>query len=465
MTLLVPFLISPESDIEEAYKIQETFYNNFPDIDITFENRFCSQTILLNKLVDILNEYDKNKNLLCYVVMDNIKNMNFLTKIVNLNTTKLVISNDLNNISISLLLAKVASLKNIIYTCSIDEFYNNQKNQIRIMDINEKYKNFEIDDEEYDIKKNNEKCNLNIQKVLWKKGKVRHVYELSDENNLILSATDRLSAFDRQICEIPFKGAVLNNISRWWFNKTRFIVPNHFIQQLNESDILVEKCIPFKIEFVVRAYITGSGSTSMWKNYNDGSRYYCGHELPEGLVKNQKLKEIILTPTTKGIRDEIISSEDIISEGYMTEKEWNTCADYALKLFRFGQTEASNKGLILVDTKYEFGKTKNGTIKLIDEIHTPDSSRYWFKHSYAERFKNNLEPESFDKEVMRRWIKERYNPYDLDVDINISEEIKNKVMRKYMELYEIITGEKTNFYENKFFRPLLKRKSLYKLLR
>ena len=127
MKLLVPFLIS---DIEEAYKIQEIFYNNFPDIDITFENRFCSQTILLNKLVYILNEYDKNKNLLCYVVMDNIKNMNFLTKIVNLNTTKLVISNDMNNISISLLLAKVASLKNIIYTCSIDEFYNNQKNQI-----------------------------------------------------------------------------------------------------------------------------------------------------------------------------------------------------------------------------------------------------------------------------------------------------------------------------------------------
>ena len=157
--------------------------------------------------------------------------------------------------------------------------------------------------------------------------------------------------------EIPFKGAVLNNISRWWFNKTWFIVPNHFIQQLNESDILVEKCIPFKIEFVVRAYITGSGSTSMWKNYNDGSRYYCGHELPEGLVKNQKLKEIILTPTTKGIRDEIISSEDIISEGYMTEKEWNT-SWLCFEAFRFGQTEASNKGLILVDTKYEFGKKK-----------------------------------------------------------------------------------------------------------
>ena len=136
-----------------------------------------------------------------------------------------------------------------------------------------------------------------------------------------------------------------------------------------------------------------------------------------------------------------------------------------MKLFRFGQNEASNKGLILVDTKYEFGKTRNGTIKLIDEIHTPDSSRYWFKHSYSERFKNNLEPESFDKEVMRRWIKERYNPYDLDVDINVSEDIKNKVMRKYMELYEIITGEKTNFYENNFFKPLLKRKSLYKLLK
>ena len=285
MKLLVPFFISPESDIEEAYKIQETFYNNFPEIDIDFENRYCSQTILLNKLIDILNEYSKNENLLCYVVMDNIKNNNFFKKIVNLNTTKLVISNDMSNISISLSLAKVASLKNIIYTSSIDEFYNNQKNKIRIMDINEKYKNFQIDDEEYDIKKNNEHINLQIQKVLWKKGKVRDVYELSDENNLILSATDRLSAFDRQICEIPFKGAVLNNISRWWFNKTRFIVPNHFIQQLNESDILVEKCIPFKIEFVVRAYITGNGSTSMWKNYNDGSRYYCGHELPEGLVK------------------------------------------------------------------------------------------------------------------------------------------------------------------------------------
>lgn len=286
------------------------------------------------------------------------------------------------------------------------------------------------------------KTNNQMNRKLIHKGKVRNIYLTENEDEIILSASNRLSAFDRNICNIPFKGSVLNNVSTYWFNKTENFVPNHLIKQLNETDILVKRTKPILIEFVVRGYITGTGNTSMWKNYNEGCRNYCGHKLPEGLIKNQKLPEILITPTTKGEHDELISKEEIINRNIMSEDEWLICSNYAIRLFKFGQEEALKNGLILVDTKYEFGRTEDGNIILIDEIHTPDSSRFWFHHSYKELFNNRLDPEAIDKEIIRKWIRKNYNPYNLKEEIIIPEEKKELVMRRYIQLYEIITNQK-----------------------
>jgi phosphoribosylaminoimidazole-succinocarboxamide synthase len=176
--------------------------------------------------------------------------------------------------------------------------------------------------------------------------------------------------------------------SNWWFNLTKDLVPNHLIASPHPNVTICKRCTVFPVEFVVRGYITGSTSTSMWTNYAKGVRNYCGHLLPEDLQKNQKLSHVMLTPTTKDdTHDELISAEEIISSGRMTQQEWETCRDYALKLFEFSQQVALTRGLLLVDTKYEFGRDiETGEILLIDEIQTPDSSRYWLAHSYEERF-------------------------------------------------------------------------------
>ena len=236
-----------------------------------------------------------------------------------------------------------------------------------------------------------------------KTGKVRDQYKLEDKIALI--TTDRQSAFDRVLASIPFKGQVLNLTSAWWFEKTKRIIPNHVLDIPDPNVTLAKKCTVFPIEFVVRGYITGSTSTSLWTVYNNGDREYCGNTLPEGLKKNQKLDENMLTPTTKEEHhDRPISPKEIVEEDWMTKEDWEYCSKKALELFAFGQETALKNGMILVDTKYEMGKDSNGEIVLIDEIHTPDSSRYWIAESYNDRIKNNQEPQNIDKEFLRLWF-------------------------------------------------------------
>lgn len=217
------------------------------------------------------------------------------------------------------------------------------------------------------------------------RGKVRDVY--TTDKFIVMVATDRQSAFDRQLASIPFKGQVLNQTSKWWFDKTSHIVPNHALAFPHPNVTIGKKCEVFPVEFVMRGYLTGSTSTSIWTNYQRGVRRYCGHTLPDGMVKNQRLWQNLLTPTTKDdSHDELISAEEIIATGRMQQRDWEQCAKYAEELFAFSQTVAAEKGLILVDTKYEFGKDGSGNIVLVDEIQTPDSSRFWLADTYELRF-------------------------------------------------------------------------------
>lgn len=217
-------------------------------------------------------------------------------------------------------------------------------------------------------------------------GKVRDVYRT--DALVVMVATDRQSAFDRQLASVPFKGQVLNLTSKWWFEKTAHIAPNHTIAYPHPNVTVGKKCAVFPVEFVMRGYMTGSTSTSIWTNYAKGVRQYCGHLLPEGLMKNAKLERNLLTPTTKDdAHDELISAEEVVSSGRMSRGDWEVCARYSEELFAFSQRVVAEKGLILVDTKYEFGKDEGGKIVLVDEIQTPDSSRFWLADSYDLRMK------------------------------------------------------------------------------
>ena len=273
-----------------------------------------------------------------------------------------------------------------------------------------------------------------------KLGKVRDQYDLGDK--IVLITTDRQSAFDRVLAAIPFKGQVLNQTSVWWFNQTANIVPNHLIATPDPNIIIAKKCSVFPIEFVVRGYITGSTKTSLWTVYNSGDREYCGNILPEGLIKNQKLKNNMLTPTTKDEHhDQPIAPDEIVSEGWMTHEEWEYCSSVALKLFSFGQQQATKHGLILVDTKYEMGRDEDGNIVLIDEIHTPDSSRYWINESYEARMAAGKEPQNIDKEFLRLWFVEHCDPYK-DAELPPAPtDLVIELSSRYIYLYETITGE------------------------
>ena len=271
-------------------------------------------------------------------------------------------------------------------------------------------------------------------------GKVRDQYEL--DNKIALITTDRQSAFDRVLASIPFKGQVLNLTSAWWFDQTKDIIPNHVINIPDPNVTIVKKCEVFPIEFVVRGYITGSTSTSLWTVYNNGDREYCGNALQEGLVKNQALDTNMLTPTTKEKHhDRPISPDEIISEGWMTQKDWDYCSHIALKLFAFGQGKAIQNGMILVDTKYEMGRDKDGIIRLIDEIHTPDSSRYWVANTYDERMSAGQEPQNIDKEFLRLWFVDNCDPYNDGVLPDAPEELVAELSSRYIYLYETIVGE------------------------
>lgn len=275
-------------------------------------------------------------------------------------------------------------------------------------------------------------------------GKVRDTYHV--DNKLILITTDRQSAFDRVLASVPYKGQVLNLTSAWWFEQTKEIIPNHVLAIPDPNVLIAKKCKVFPVEFVVRGYITGTTSTSLWTQYKDGVRNYCGNVLPEGLNKNEKLFKPIITPTTKDAKhDRPISPEEIIKEGLMTADEWAFAANRAMHLYEFGVNVAKQHGLILVDTKYEMGKDEHGNIILVDEIHTPDSSRYWMEKTYEKRIRENKEPENIDKEFLRLWFIDHCDPYHDEQLPQAPEELIVTLSGRYIQLYEMITGNKFHF--------------------
>jgi len=275
-------------------------------------------------------------------------------------------------------------------------------------------------------------------------GKVRDSYDMGEF--LIIVTSDRQSAFDRMVAVIPYKGQVLNLCSAWWFEKTQSIVDNHLIAIPDPNVSIVKKGSVFPIEFVVRGYITGSTNTSLWSQYEKGCRDYCGHVFPDGLVKNQVLPEPILTPTTKEkTHDRPISAKQILSEGWMEESDWNKASELALKLFQYSSEIAAEHGLILVDTKYEFAKDSFDNIILVDELHTPDSSRYWLKASYQDRFFSGQDPEHVDKEFLRLWFSKHCDPYHDPVLPQAPEELISSLSSRYIQLFETITGTQFSF--------------------
>ena len=271
-------------------------------------------------------------------------------------------------------------------------------------------------------------------------GKVRDVY--TNDDCVILISTDRQSAFDYQWCTIPLKGQVLNQLSNWWFEQVKDVMPTHVIATPDPNVTVAKKLKMLKVEVVVRAYLTGSTSTSAWVNYEQGNRNFCGNPLPDGMKKNQKLTEIIFTPSTKPEtgHDVSASPEELIAMGATNREEIDRVKEYAFALFRRGQKVAAKQGLILVDTKYEFGYDSEGTLRVGDEVHTPDSSRYWVASSYEERFAAGKEPESLDKEFFRLWLKEQGFVDDGRPRPAVTDEVRAMLGAKYISLYEKMTG-------------------------
>lgn len=280
-------------------------------------------------------------------------------------------------------------------------------------------------------------------------GKVRYVYDLNTHEYLI-KASDKVSAYDIVWGTIPNKGEVLTLTSKWWFEKTRHIVPNHFISLLNSSSTstnastIVRKCKPIPIEIVVRGYITGNTNTSLWTHYSRGEREYCGITLPDNLLKNQKLPSVLITPTTKSnVHDELISYSEILERNILSKKDLDYIYTKSKELFEYGQLLSVEKGLILVDTKYEFGfDEETGEILLIDELHTCDSSRYWKMDTYQQRFESGEDPDRFDKDLIRIWLKENYeDPYTIDKSmVKIPDDIITKIRNAYMDFYKTLIG-------------------------
>jgi phosphoribosylaminoimidazole-succinocarboxamide synthase len=274
------------------------------------------------------------------------------------------------------------------------------------------------------------------------RGKVRDNYDLPDGRRIII-ATDRLSAFDRIITAIPFKGQVLTQIARFWFDATGDICPNHVLEYPDPNVLVCRRLAIMPVEIVVRDYLTGTTGTSVWPMYRAGRREIYGIRFPDGLRENQKLPGTIITPTTKafdGGHDEPLTPDEIIGRGLLTREQWQTAGALALGLFARGREIAEARGLILVDTKYEFGFDAAGQIVLADEIHTPDSSRYWLRASYEERFAAGQPPESLDKDFVRRWVAERCDPYR-DPIPEIPRDVILEAARLYIGVFETITGQ------------------------
>lgn len=282
-------------------------------------------------------------------------------------------------------------------------------------------------------------------------GKVRDVYDFGDR--LMMVASDRYSAFDRNLALVPHKGELLTQTSRWWFEQTSSIVPNHIIHYPDPNVAFCKKFEVIPIEMVVRGYITGVTNTSLWHTYSEGQRDYGEFKLPDGLKKNDRLPAPVLTPTTKFEKhDRNLTPAEAVAEGLLSVAIWEQLRDISIKLFTFGQEVAAQKGLLLVDTKYEFGLDENGEIVLIDEIHTQDSSRYWLAETYKDRIAAGQEPENYDKEYMRLWYKERFDPYADAEAPEVPEDVIEELARRYTYVYERLTGRTFKPSEDK--RPL-----------
>ncbi len=278
-------------------------------------------------------------------------------------------------------------------------------------------------------------------------GKVRDCYDLPPDpahpgGRRILIASDRLSAFDRILAVIPWKGQVLTQCARWWFETTADICPNHVLAYPDPNAVLARRLDILPVEVVVRGYLAGTTSTSILTQYRAGARRLYGHVLPEGLRDNEKLPQPLITPTTKafdGGHDEPLTAEEIVARGLLSPRQWEEVSALALALFARGQEIAARHGLILADTKYEFGLDETGTIRLADEIHTPDSSRYWLESGYAAAFAAGTRPPSFDKDVIRAWVAARCDPYRDPVPA-IPPEMIAQTAQVYVDAFAAITG-------------------------
>jgi len=273
------------------------------------------------------------------------------------------------------------------------------------------------------------------------RGKVRENYDLPDGSRIIIS-TDRLSAFDRILTCIPYKGQVLTQTARYWFEKTSDICPNHVISYPDPNVVIGKRLEILPVEIVVRGYLAGTTGTSILTLYKKGEREMYGISLPDGMRDNEKLPTPIITPTSKefdGGHDEPLTPDEIVEKKLLTAEQWETLSTYALALFARGQKLVAERGLILVDTKYEFGTDENGTIILADEIHTPDSSRYWIADSYQASFEKGERPQSFDKDFVRAWVAERCDPY-VDAIPEIPASLVEETSKVYIRAFEAITG-------------------------
>jgi len=277
-------------------------------------------------------------------------------------------------------------------------------------------------------------------------GKVRDNYPLPGDRRLLVT-TDRLSAFDRVLARVPFKGQVLNQLAAWWFDKTRDVIANHVLSLPDPNALIAREAQPFSVEVVVRGYITGVTTTALWYRYSLGERDIYGYHFPDGLRKNERLPEPIITPTTKGGpsgHDERLTCAEVVERGHLDAATWDQVQEAALSIFKRGQQVAQKAGLILVDTKYEFGRAPDGQVLLIDELHTPDSSRFWRADSYPGLFARGEEPENFDKEFVRlAYAQQGYRgegvPPVMPPDLWVT------ASQRYIAIFEMLTGQ--------FFKP------------
>lgn len=280
-------------------------------------------------------------------------------------------------------------------------------------------------------------------------GKVRDIYVQGDKRFLVV--TDRQSAFNYNIGFVPYKGTVLNLLAAFWFKKTKDIIPNFLISVPDDNVTVGYNCEPLQVEMIVRGYLSGSTVTSVWTSYEKGERMIYGLKFPDGMKKNQKLPEPIITPTTHPLagsgshNDERLTRDEIIKGKIIPKKIYEQMEETALALFDYGSKWCKKQGLILVDTKYEFGLYK-GNLILIDEIHTPDSSRFWIADSYQERLMKGIEPEYFDKEFLRLWYKSK-GYKGIGQPKEMEKELIVKLAQRYIGVYEILTGKKFKAYK------------------